>query len=76
MLSEYTDDLNSLFAEGKECEYFRSPDEMMEKAQFYISQRKARERIAAASYRRVQSDGHEAIDRARQILAAIHEFNN
>lgn len=49
---------------------------MMEKAQFYISQRKARERIAAASYRRVQSDGHEAIDRARQILAAIHEFNN
>jgi spore maturation protein CgeB len=71
MLSEYTDDLASLYVEGKEIEFFRSPRELLEKARFYAREDEARRRIAAAGRARLLRDGHEALDRSRQVADAV-----
>jgi spore maturation protein CgeB len=68
MLSEYTDDLNSMFKEGVEAEYFRGKQEMIDKVRYYLKHDKERERIALAGHRRVTKDGHEVTDRARTIM--------
>jgi spore maturation protein CgeB len=67
MLAQYSPDLSSMFTEGREAEYFRNPDEMMDKIRFYLRNESARAQIAAAGHIRVHADGHEALDRARQV---------
>ncbi|HEY3323858.1 MAG TPA: glycosyltransferase [Planctomycetota bacterium] len=74
MLSQYSDDLNSLFQEGVEAEYFRCKEEMLDKIRFYLANDDARKRIAAAGRARLLRDGHEALDRVRQILAAYERL--
>ncbi|MBS2027844.1 MAG: glycosyltransferase [Deltaproteobacteria bacterium] len=71
MLSEYTDDLASMFEPGKEAEYFRSSEELLEKVRFYLGHDDARRRIAEAGRARLLRDGHEAADRARQVLETV-----
>ena len=73
MLSEYSEDLATMFREGVEAEYFRDPVEMMEKIRFYLKDAEARERIAEAGFQRLRADGHEAGDRARTLVEAIHQ---
>lgn len=67
MLSEYSDDLASLFEPGVEAEYFRSAEECVDKTRFYVEHDTARERIARAGHARLVRDGHEARDRALQV---------
>jgi hypothetical protein len=74
MLSEYTDDLAAMFEPGRDAEYFRSPVEMMDKIRFYIRNESARRRIAAAGHQRVTRDGHEALDRAKQVVRAVETY--
>lgn len=68
MLSQYTDDLNSMFKEGVEAEYFRDKEEMMNKIRYYLKHDDKREKIAKAGYERLMRDGHEVTDRAGDIL--------
>ena len=72
MLAQYTPDLASLFTEGVEAEYFRSPGEMMEKIRYYLGDEVARTQIAIAGYARLHQDGHEALDRARQVRDGVY----
>jgi spore maturation protein CgeB len=67
MLAQYTADLAAMFAEGVEAEYFRSPVEMVGKIRYFLNNEAARVRIAAAGRERLLRDGHEAMDRARQV---------
>jgi hypothetical protein len=67
MLAQYTPDLASMFAEGVEAEYFRTPGEMLSKIRYYLANEPARARIAVAGRARLLRDGHEAMDRARQV---------
>ncbi len=71
MLSQYTPDLATLFAEGVEAEYFRDPGELLDKVRFYLRDEEARKRIARAGRERLLRDGHEAMDRARLVLATL-----
>lgn len=73
MLSEFTDDLNSMFKAGVEAEYFRSKDEMLDKIRYYLRNEDARKKIAAAGRARLLKDGHEAIDRAKQVLDCLQQ---
>lgn len=68
MLAEYSEDLESLFVEGQEAEYFRSPEEMIQKIEYYLDNPAERGRIARAGYQRLISSQHEVKDRARMIL--------
>jgi len=73
MLSEYSEDLTSLFTEGIEAEYFRTTDELVDKTRYYLKHEDVRERIARKGYERVWKDGHDVGSRmkqfARQVLA-------
>lgn len=73
MLSEYTPDLATLFEEGVEAEFFRGPQELLDKVRFYTRHEEARRRIGQAGRARLLKDGHEALDRARQVLDAMRE---
>lgn len=68
MLSEYTDDLASLFEEGKEIEFFRNPEQMLQKISGYLGDDERRRSIAEAGCNRVFKDGHDVVSRMRQFV--------
>ncbi len=68
MLSEYSDDLASLFAEGREADYFRSKEELLAKLALYIGDDARRDSVAAAGMARVRADGHDITSRLRELL--------
>lgn len=74
MLSEYTEDLTSLYLEGKEAEFFRSPAEMAEKIECYLVDDMRRSKLAAAGQRRAQTDGHDVDSRMHQVLTWVAEI--
>lgn len=74
MLSQYTNDLDSMFKEGIEAEYFRDKEEMMDKIKYYLKHDDKREKIAKAGYERLLRDGHEVTDRAREIIKTFEKL--
>ena len=73
MLSQYTEDLASMFEPDKEAVYFKTPDELVEKAKYYLEHEEEREKIAKAGYDRLMRDGHEVGDRVQQIMEKYNE---
>ncbi|MBV9494932.1 MAG: glycosyltransferase [Acidobacteria bacterium] len=71
MLSEYTDDLASLFEEGVEADYFRSHDELLDKVAFYMNNPAVRERVAHRGHERLLRDGHDVRSRMRSFLDTV-----
>lgn len=71
LLSEYSDDLANLFAPGKEADYFSSLDEFKDKLFRYLRDPKLLNRVAAAGYERVVSDGHDVNSRVSQVLEHV-----
>lgn len=74
MLAEYTDDLASLFREGKEVAFFRSAVEVREKLSYFLENESARLQIAAAGHRRVVEDGHDVRSRMQQVVGWVSEL--
>ncbi len=74
LLSEYSDDLSTLYHEGVEAEFFQSKDELITKLHRYVPDAARRRRVAEAGYRRVVADGHDVISRMRQVLAWVNEL--
>lgn len=74
MLSQYTDDLAGMFEPDKEAVYFKTPEELVEKAKYYLEHEEERERIAKAGYDRLMCDGHEVGDRVWQIMDKYYEI--
>ena len=73
MMSEYTDDLNSLFQESKEAEYFKDKEELLEKTKYYLSNERQIQLIGQNGYEKLMYDGHEAVDRCQEILKVFDE---
>jgi hypothetical protein len=76
MLSEYTDDLASLFEEDKEIVFFRNENDLMQKINYYLDNETERNKIAEASYKRIMKDGHDVISRAKYILSCINKLKS
>ena len=77
MLSEYTNDLaNNLYQEGKEAEYFRSKEELLKKLQYYLTNKNQIIKIGENGYKRLVKDGHEVVDRCREIIRVYNENFN
>lgn len=70
-LTEYTEDLASMFKEGVEMEFFRSREELLDKIEYYLSHGNEREQIAQRGYERVVQDGHDVTSRMRQFLGYL-----
>lgn len=73
MMSEYTNDLNSMFKEGHEAEYFRNKEEMLKKIQYYLNNQDILQITSENGYKRLMNDGHEVTNRCREILKIYDE---
>ncbi len=67
MLSEYTDDVATLYLEGEEIECFRSTEELVDKIEKYLGDEVMRSKLAKNGARRVRSDGHDVVSRMQQV---------
>jgi hypothetical protein len=71
MLSEYSDDAASLFATGREADFFRDKHELAAKLGSYLADDALRGSVAAAGMKRVWADGHDVTSRMRDLLEWI-----
>lgn len=71
MLAHRSEEHQQFFTEGTEAEYFESDEEFLDKVQFYLSHRAARQRIAAAGFRRCMTSGYSYDDRLRKIVEEL-----
>ncbi|MDA8117002.1 MAG: glycosyltransferase [Actinomycetota bacterium] len=71
MLSEYSDDLASLYLEGVEAAFFRTPAELVAKLASYLADDRRRESVAAGGYRRVWADGHDVLSRTKALVGWV-----
>lgn len=70
MLSEYSEDLATLYEQGVDADFFRSKEEMIEKINHYIAQPKERMKIAKSGYAKVRLDHHDIDSRISAMLTA------
>ena len=68
LLSEYTDDLASLYKEGEEADFFKTKEELIEKLKLYLNDEKLRKFVAAKGNERVIADGHDVVSRMNKVL--------
>jgi spore maturation protein CgeB len=68
MLSEYSDDLASLYAPGVEADYFQDTDDLLARLRHYLADDRLRTQVAAAGAQRVRTDGHDVVSRMRALL--------
>jgi spore maturation protein CgeB len=68
MLAERTPEHLEYFREDVEAVYFETDEELVDKAEFYIRNEKARSRIAASGYQRCIRSPYRYIDRAKTAL--------
>jgi spore maturation protein CgeB len=71
LLSEYSEDLASLYEEGVEADFFRSKSEMLEKIAFYIRYPAVADKVAQAGYKKVKNSGHDIDSRIKEMLHLI-----
>ena len=71
LMSEYTDDLASLFREDEEAIFFRNASELVEKIAYLLKNPDLIEKISDAGYRRVIKDGHDIDSRMTGLIASI-----
>ncbi len=74
MLSERTPELQDIFIEGKECDYFSSEEELLDKVNYYLKNTSIREKIALAGYNKCVQTGNSNLDRAKEILQAYKKL--
>ena len=71
MLSEYSEDLSTLFVEGVEAEFFRSKEELLDKTRYYLHHDSKREKIARQGHERAVRDGHDVRSRMDLFLKIV-----
>jgi spore maturation protein CgeB len=71
LLSEYSDDLASMYAPGVEADYFRDAASLVAQLHRYLADDALRQSVAAAGARRVREDGHDVVSRMRDLLAWV-----
>lgn len=74
LLSEFSEDLASLFREGVEAEFFRDERQLIEKLQRLVGDETLRRSIAAAGAMRVRQDGHDVVSRMELLMARVRQL--
>lgn len=68
LLSEYSDDVASLYRAGDEADFFKSKEEMIQKIKLYMGNDDLRTRVAAKGNQRAIIDGHDIVSRMSRVL--------
>lgn len=74
MLHERTEEAESYFAEGSECEMFGSNEELVEKVRHYLSSDRERNLIAEAGHLRTQRSDYSFDDRVSTIFQVVRKL--
>jgi spore maturation protein CgeB len=74
MLAERSEEHQALLTEGREAEFFSSVEELVDKARYYLSHDRERERIAAAGRERCLASGYSNEQCMARILGLIPGF--
>lgn len=75
MLSTRTTEQKNFFKEGKEADYFSTPEELKQKIDFYLKNDELRLKIAEAGYQKLLKSNYSYIDRAKQVLKVFKSLN-
>jgi spore maturation protein CgeB len=75
LLSEYSDDIASLYVAGKEADFFKSKQEMISKVKFYLGDDNLRRHVALAGQQRVIQDGHDIVSRMARVIQQVDGKN-
>ena len=76
LLSEYTEDLAGLFTEGEHADFFRSPEQLVEKLKLYLTNNELRMKVADTGRAWVIEQGHDVISRMQQVISWIENNGN
>ena len=68
LLSEYSDDLASLYQQGEEADMFKTKQEMIQKIKHYLDNDDLRKRVAENGNRRALIDGYDIVSRMKKVL--------
>ena len=71
LLADRTEEHQEFFKEGKEAEFFASPEELLDKVKFYCSNESARKRVAEGGYKRCIEAGYAYVHRLSTALEAL-----
>ena len=74
LLSEYSDEVSTLYRAGEEADFFKSKEELVAKVRYYVDNESLRASVAEAGYHRVQADGHDVVSRMKQVLRWVEQF--
>jgi hypothetical protein len=74
MLSQYTDDLASLYKEDKEAVFFNTKAELLEKIKRLLVDEKWRYSVAKGGYDKVHAAGHDVVSRMEVWLDQVNQF--
>ena len=69
-LTGYTDEISEFYETGKEIDTYRSQDELVEKARYYLNHPDTAENLRGAAYRRAVRD-HTWKNRFHELLAKV-----
>jgi glycosyltransferase involved in cell wall biosynthesis len=69
-LAERSEEHLQFFVEGKEAEYFASPQELIDKIRYYLDHESKREEIAKRGYKRCIKSDYSYLSRSREVLKA------
>lgn len=76
LLSEFSEDLASLFKEGEEADFFRSQKDLVEKLNMYLSDEKLRKRVAENGRRKVMASEHDVKSRMTYMISIINDIRD
>lgn len=74
LLADRTGEHREFFEEGKEAEFFSSPQELTDKISFYVAHEEARARMAAAGLRRCIDSRYAYVHRLSDALEEINRL--
>lgn len=70
VLSNYQPELNELFTPGEEFDYYTSPEELIEKTDYYLRHEKERKEIAHNGFEKVSNE-YNYVKRFSQLLQIV-----
>lgn len=76
LLSEYSEDLATLYEEGVEADFFRNKEELIRKVQRYVEDDRLRQSVAEFGYCRLMRDGHDVVSRMKQVLEWVYQIKS
>ena len=72
LLTDYAPHIDELFEDGKHCVFYRSIDEAVDKARYYLKHDAEREKIARAGFEEVMAK-HTIDHRVDVLMSKIKE---